>query len=256
MTSIISIMNTQEQPKEPRDEPHALDRNISGDEIGEVKAILRENVKPIVAVACILIAGFAVLVVRHVRASAGIRSSEMLSSARSVQDLEMVIARHPSTLAAPLALLRLAKAHFDSGNYEVALNKYDEFKLKFPEHQMADAADLGKIHCMEARGQLAEALTAFTTFVRGHPDHFLRPQALFGQARCLQQLGRLREARTLYEDFIAKNPGSVWLSRAEESLRTVTRKLARNLTSVPDAGPRPTNRDQQETTFEWGPLSK
>lgn len=201
-------------------------QNIPQDEFQELREFFRSYGKPVAAAACIILAVITALALYRIHTRTGIRqASLLLSSAQTLQDLETLVEQHPATPVAPLAVMKLAKVYFDSGNCDMALNKYVEFKLKFPEHQMAVAAELGRIHCMEAKGQLEDALMAFTAFSAKHPGHFLTPQAVFGQGRCLEQLGRYREAKALYEDFIAAHPESGWIPRTEELLASVTRKL-------------------------------
>jgi tetratricopeptide (TPR) repeat protein len=97
---------------------------------------------------------------------------------------------------------------------------------------MVAVAHLGKIECMEAMGQTAEALTAYSKFITEHAGSFLTPPALFGKARCLEQMQKPNEARTVYEDFLTANPKSPWKNDIEESLRQLdreTRKATVNL---------------------------
>jgi tetratricopeptide (TPR) repeat protein len=164
-------------------------------------------------------------------------AAEKLASVKTLQELDALVADYPKAPTTPLALLRLAKAHFDGGNYDAALAKYTEFSLKYGTHPLADGAEMGRIHCMEARGQFNEAASAFAAFVAAHPNHFLAPQAMFGQGRCLEQLGRDSEAKILYEDFIAAHPDSEWRSRAEEALALAKSRLAgvkNPIVSAPD----------------------
>lgn len=176
-------------------------------------------------------AGVAVLIVLAVsiyrgRADAARQQAmQMLMSARTLQDLQVLIDEHPGAAAAPLALLKSAKLYYDSGDYDTSLNKYDAFTETYGDHEMADAARMGRLHCLEARYQLDEALAGYEAFAAENAGHFLESQAHFGRARCLQELGRLEEARTVYEDFMAANPDSGWLQRAEERLRVLTDKI-------------------------------
>jgi TolA-binding protein len=157
-----------------------------------------------------------------------VEADRRLAAAQSVEDYESVIRDFGKTDIAPVAVISLAKLHFDNGNYEPALSQYDHFLAKWPSHDMAPVAVLGRVFCIEARNDpaaLQEAADAFAAFAAGNPGHYLAPQALFGQARCLEQLGRLAEAQTLYEDFIANHPKSFWSVRAEELLSAVQRRI-------------------------------
>jgi tetratricopeptide (TPR) repeat protein len=201
-------------------------RQAESQESKDAKTLLRTHGIPIALGVCIVAAVFLVSGYRRTSVEKRTReASKMLFSAKTINDLSVVADQYSSTPAAPLALLKLAKSHFDTGNYNMAITKYNEFKQKFPDHMMVDAAELGKIHCMEAMSQFEQARAGFADFCAKHPNHFLTPEAVFGQARCLEQLGRYTEAKALYEDFVTANPKSRWIPRAKELLDSVSAKL-------------------------------
>lgn len=159
------------------------------------------------------------------RVNRATRASEALTRANSFNELEAVVADFPGTSSAPLALLRLARAYYDQGNYDLALTKYDLFIAKHGKHPLAGAATLGRLHAREAQGHADEALAGFAAFAAQHPTDYLTPQAIFGQIRCLERLERVAEAKALCEDFIAaQDEDSDWLPRAEETLQGLRRK--------------------------------
>lgn len=160
----------------------------------------------------------------HSKKKAESQALVSMGFAKNIGDLEKVVSLYESTPSAPIALLTVSKAYFDQGDYDMALTKYMDFIKKYPKHLLKPAAELGRIHCIEARMQYQEALDEFVDFQNLYPDHFLKNQAFFGQTRCLEEMGRLDEARILYEDFIVANPDSPWLSRAEESLKMLKKK--------------------------------
>jgi TolA-binding protein len=90
---------------------------------------------------------------------------------------------------------------------------------------MFTAAELGRVMCLEARGDVDKALLEFNSFLLTHPDNYLTPQALFGKARCLQITGKLTDAKIVYEDFIAAYPESKWRQQAESALHMIDRQL-------------------------------
>ena len=158
-------------------------------------------------------------------------AAEKLFSAKNTQELELLLNQNSSSSVAPLALLKLAKINFNSGNYDMALTKYNDFKTKYPQHELVDAAEIGKLHCLEARNQTQDALAGFTTFVTVKTIHLLYAEAVLGKARCLDQLGRQKEAATVYEDFIAAYPKSPWTSKIEDLLAALKKKLEDKKTS-------------------------
>jgi len=160
-----------------------------------------------------------------------IEITEKFFSARNAQDLEQLITESPSSEAAPMAIMKLAKVFFNAGNYDSAMGKYVEFKTKFPQHDWAPAAEMGRIQCLEARSQTEDALENYTAFAKTHTNYFLLPQAVFGQARCLEQLGRHKEAIAVYEDFIAAHPKSAWTSKAEDLMESLKKTTGEKKTS-------------------------
>ncbi len=161
-----------------------------------------------------------------------------MSTARSIADYESILSEFGRTGIAPMAMLSLAKLHFDNGGYEAALQAYSRFLADWPQHPMATTAQLGRVFCMEAQGHegaIREALAGFTAFAAQHPQHYLAPQAVLGQARSLEQLGEGDAALTLYEAFIAAHPDNPWALRAEELMTALQRRLTRRDHAVPDA---------------------
>jgi TolA-binding protein len=148
-------------------------------------------------------------------------ASRMLGEAQNGQALQAILTQYPGTSAAKLALLQLAKAQYDSGDFVAAQSSYQGFISKYPSHSMVTMAELGSIHCTEGLGNTEAALTAFGQFATKNPQHFLTPMAVFGKARCLQDLKRYAEARATYEDFLAANPKSPWIYDVKESLRQI-----------------------------------
>lgn len=200
-------------------------------EVEELKAwVSKHGSHAVTAVLTVLIALAALHLVHTRNTRRAIEANRKLATAQSASDFENILADHSKSDIAPLAQLALAKLNFDNANYEVAFAQYDEFLSRWADHEMRRTAELGRIFCIEARGQsdaLNEAAEAFGAFAAANPDDHLAPQAVFGQARCLEQLGNLPQARTIYEDFITANPQNPWSIRAEELLSAVQRRLDR-----------------------------
>ena len=148
---------------------------------------------------------------------------KLLDTWSDLGQLEEIVDRFGSSPTAPLALLQLAKALYDNGNYPLAEEKYNEFIVSYGDHLFAPAAELGIAHCAEAQGQIQRAIYAFKSFATQYPDHFLKTQALFGQGRCHEYLNQLDEARIAYETIVASDPEGIWISRAEDALDRVNR---------------------------------
>jgi len=210
------------------------------DELLALKETYEKHRMPVLVGLCVVVAVIVAVPLSRSRREAKIHDAmAALGKARTAQDLESLVGKYPSTPAATLAALRLAKTYYNTGSYELALAQYTEFLGRNAEHEMAPAAEMGRIHCVEAMGQTEAALADFATFAGKDPSHYLVPQAVFGQGRCLEQLNRHEEAKALYGDFVLRNPESGWLARAEELLENVRRKIERQGRPLP-APPVPT----------------
>jgi tetratricopeptide (TPR) repeat protein len=230
-----------DEPKqEQRVEPGQAPEETPKTEKQQLLALFREHVQPVliglgVALALLLAYG----AYKNYKRSAAMRASQMLLSARNIEQLQQVLSQYPSTPSAPIAMLTLAAEYFQSGQYELAQLTYSQFQQKFPEHPMAASAVIGKAQCLEASGQFDQALAAFEAFALANPDHFLSASAIFGKARCLTQMGRYPEAKVVYEDFIAAHPKSGWCPLAESAILFVDKELRalQKKQKSPTAGP-------------------
>ena len=196
------------------------------DELEQLKTFARTYGRTVTIVLVILLVAVAGIRLHRIRKQSAIRkASALFATARSVQDLEALVNEYTSVPSAPLAKLRLAKSYYDAANYDLAEKTYKEIKEDHSDHALAAAADLGIVHCLEEKGQIAEALRGFEEFLGQNPGHFLAAQAIFGRARCLDQMYRTSEARVVIEDYIAANPDSGWMGQAEEMLDLLNQRL-------------------------------
>ncbi len=196
------------------------------DELVEVMDFLRRHRVSIgiAAVVAIIVIG-SLMLYRHRRLQSIELASQTLASARTARDVQTVIDLYGSTPYAPLAMLRLAKMQFNDGDYAGAMQRYDDFLVRFPDHPMRSGAELGRVFCTEAMGRIEEAQRGFASFAARYTNHFLRTHAVFGHARCLEQMGRYGEAKAVYEDFVTAYPDSPAAARAEERLNAVKRAI-------------------------------
>lgn len=224
-------MSEENKPAEkPAEQPAGAPR-IASPELAELAELLQRYGKP-----ALLWLGAAVIGIalgagyKLHRQSSRERASDRLWSAKTVQDLEIVSEDSPAPLAA-LALIKAAKRYYDTQRYDLAMKKYGELQSRFPSHPLVDIAEVGKLHCLEARGQIHEALEGFAAFAKAHPDHYLTPQALLAEARCLAELGRMSEAKARCEEFVVKYADNPWKERGEDLLKMLSRlSLNRSVT--------------------------
>ncbi|MDI6774337.1 MAG: tetratricopeptide repeat protein [Verrucomicrobiota bacterium] len=221
----------QKTESRPVESPAEAPRLVSP-EFAELAGLMKQYGKPTLLWIGAALAGVALGVgYKFHRQTGRERASDRLWNAKSVQDLELAAEDSPSSLAA-VALIKVAKRYYDTQQYDLAMKKYGEIQTRFPSHPLVDIAEMGKLHCLEARGQLHEALDGFVAFAKAHPGHYLAPQALLAEARCLSELGRMPEARARCEEFIVAYAKDPWEERGEDLLKTLTRLSARQAASV------------------------
>lgn len=166
----------------------------------------------------------AIFLYRSNREANEAKASRMLGEARNMQALQAIMNQYPSASAARLALLQMAKAQYDNGDYVASQASYKLFLAKYPSHPMAAIAELGIIHCTEGMGQVEQALAAYTAFLTKNPNHYLTATAILSKARCLQSLKRYTEAKATYENFLVDHPKSDWKTDIEEELKLLDRQ--------------------------------
>lgn len=201
-------------------------RHVHHDELEALRDFIEKHGMTILVGLCIAIVAVTSLQVYNSRKGRReLQAVSDLGAARTIPALETVVGSYGATEAGKLAVLRLAKEHYKAGSYDLALAKYEEFERENPDHDFVDMATVGRLHCLEASGQLKPALDGLSAFLAANPKHYLAPQATFAKARCLEQLDRLDEAKAALEDFIAAHPDDDWQDLADERLEGVNLKI-------------------------------
>jgi TolA-binding protein len=201
----------------------------------QVKEAIQKHANTVFTVVLVVaVSAVAVWTILQRQEQKKLEAQQLLASAQSTVQFEDIVDRFPSSDAAPIAQLSLAKVHFDLGSYQEAMTWYDSFLEKWPEHPLKSTAVLGRLFSLEAMGsdeQIQQAEAGFRAFADANPDHYLYPQARLGEARCKQLLGQLEEARGIYEQFLATYPENPWVLQIEERLADLERKMGREQSS-------------------------
>lgn len=151
-------------------------------------------------------------------------AEQLMSTAKTPQDIEEIVKRYSSTPTAPVALLGLAKTSFNNGNIEQSREYYNQFIKKYKRHEMRPIADLGLAYCTEAAGDFGAAAQQFQALLDAHPDHYLQAPTTLGLASSLAQAQQSDKARIILEDFLAENINTPWAGPAEIALQQLDEK--------------------------------
>lgn len=169
----------------------------------------------IVIIACVAASFFARRrVARAEAASAAIVSSE------SVESLELAAEQYGSAKVGPVIKVKLAKAYYDAGRYDDALEQYKALEKS----SIADVAAIAKIgiaESLEAKKESMEAYKAYEAFLAGNADSWLAPEATMGKARCLAIVGEKDAAQKILEDLAVAKRGTDWEEAANALAKTI-----------------------------------
>lgn len=117
------------------------------------------------------------------------------------------------TRAGAEARLRAAHLEYSAGLYDQAIQSYDRY-AQIRGAPFRATALLGKGYALEAKGDLAGAVSAFGLAAEAAPQDPVAAEAYLAQARVLEALKKPEEALRLYAVVTEKFPQSSWAARA------------------------------------------
>jgi tol-pal system protein YbgF len=123
-----------------------------------------------------------------------------------------------NTAPAPRELYSQAYADYARGNYDLAIQEYEEYLRNYPDTDLADNAQYWIGECLYAKKQFGDAITAWDSLLRTYPASDKIPDARFKKGMALERLGRRREALIEYRYVVDRFPNSEAGRRAREKL--------------------------------------
>ncbi len=155
-------------------------------------------------------------------------ASFALTGAEGVESLEGLNTKYGRTAVAPVIALRLARAYFDAGDYDKAIDTYGAFVKKNRKHVLAPQGNLGLAVALEGRASLkkgegdADGATEDLSQAR---DKYIDlssdskspvyAEAMMGQARCLAMLGDKSAASDILDRLVIDVKDTRWEEMAE-----------------------------------------
>ncbi|WP_395737819.1 tol-pal system YbgF family protein [Prosthecobacter sp.] len=133
-------------------------------------------------------------------------ASEAFTSAKTVDDCDLVISRYPGTNAAANALLLKADLLWDQNKKSSAVEALREFTTKDSGNPLAVYALLGLGTKLDAMGESKEAKTVFERVVNEFASSEAAPLAQVRLGDLLWAQGKSEEAKKAYEDVAVKFP--------------------------------------------------
>ena len=155
-------------------------------------------------------------------------ASFALTGAEGVESLEELNTKYGRTSVAPVISLRLARAYFDAGDYEKAIDAYGAFLKKNRKHILAPQGNLGLAVALEGRASLKSGegnTDAAIEDLSQARDKYIElssdskspvyAEAMMGQARCLAMMGDKSAASDILDRLVIDVKDTRWEEMAE-----------------------------------------
>jgi tol-pal system protein YbgF len=119
---------------------------------------------------------------------------------------------------APRELYSQAYADYARGNFDLAIQEYEEYLRNYPDTDLSDNAQYWIGECLYSKQQYAEALAAWDELFRRFPGSDKLPDARYKKGMALERLGRRSQAMLEYRAVATRYPNSEAGRKAREKL--------------------------------------
>lgn len=119
---------------------------------------------------------------------------------------------------APRELYSQAYADFARGNYDVAIQAFQEYLRTYPSTEFSDNAQYWIGECYYGKQRYQDAIEAWNTLFRDFPASDKLPDARFKKGLALERLGRRSQALVEYRYVVDRYPNSEAGRKAREKL--------------------------------------
>jgi tetratricopeptide (TPR) repeat protein len=130
--------------------------------------------------------------------------------------LKKITETYPGTKNAAEALVQLARAYYQSANYDSAIYYADKFLRKRNEPLLTCNAYNLKAASWEQKGEFVSAGKVYEEAGHKYSELYIAPIFLTDAARCFNLAGDDKKALELYNEVVEKYPGSEITPRAGE----------------------------------------
>jgi TolA-binding protein len=129
-----------------------------------------------------------------------------------------VMQNFKGTKAYTAAMLGLADAYYNNGQYKEAFEYYNTFAEKFAKNPMAAEAVSGKGYSLYQQGQYADAAKEWERVIKEYNGGSAKNDVKLKLADCYIKLNNKPQAKTLCEEIIKDSSESYWANMAKDML--------------------------------------
>jgi tol-pal system protein YbgF len=118
----------------------------------------------------------------------------------------------------PRELYSQAYTDYARGNYDLAIQGYQEYLRNYPETEFADNAQYWIGECLYSKQKYGEAIAAWDELFRAYPASDKLPDARLKKGLALERLGRRREALREYRFVVDRYPNTEAARKARDKI--------------------------------------
>ena len=197
-------------------QPHALHPDQPQDPAPPLEQFLERNFKKILLIfLAAVIAVIAVGVVRHNMTQAANAAAEAFTQAKTPEDCDLIISKHPGSVAAGNALLLKSSLLWKQNKKDTAIELLQQFDAKHKGHPLHETTQIALASKLEATGKLAEAKAIYQRISSAEGKGEIIALAKLRLADALWQEGKQDEAKKIYDEFPVKFTGSTFFDQNE-----------------------------------------
>ena len=119
---------------------------------------------------------------------------------------------------APRELYSQAYADYARGNFDLAIQQYEQYLAAYPETDLSDNAQYWIGECLYSQQKYTEALAAWDELFRRFPGSDKLPDARYKKGAALERLGRRSQALIEYRAVANRYPNSEAGRKAREKI--------------------------------------
>ncbi len=119
---------------------------------------------------------------------------------------------------APRELYSQAYADYARGNFDLAIQQYEQYLSAYPDTDLSDNAQYWIGECLYSQQKYTEALAAWDELFRRYPGSDKLPDARYKKGAALERLGRRSQALIEYRAVANRYPNSEAGRKAREKI--------------------------------------
>jgi tetratricopeptide (TPR) repeat protein len=141
---------------------------------------------------------------------------------QGIQILDDVINKYSNSGLAQYARLNKANILYDTKNYNLATNVYQEIITAGKQKSIIPFAYAGVGQSKENLADYAGAESVYREEIEKYPEHFITPRIYDSLARVYLLTGRIEDAKQAYEKLATLYPGTYWSNVAQKFVFAVS----------------------------------